>query len=153
MCKRETFEALIPELKRWNEEERISVDGWIRIVGDYDHAIGYSSLFWPAFTEFEDCILFADFSESIFRDFWTHPKANRQSVEAVMNHRHLGDWFGSGPDDPKPTRDQVLYLGRILRDCWDAKLRRDFPDRRIEVFWSEEFVEDLADYEITFYQV
>ena len=45
-----------------------------------------------------------------------------------------------------------MYLGRLLREVWAAKLARDFPDRRFVVSFPEEFCESLIDYEVSFYQ-
>ena len=66
-----------------------------------------------------------------------------------MNHVHISTIFGD--PDLKPTREQVIFLGRFLQDVWSSKLKRDFPDRDIQVNFYEEGCEELLDYQITFY--
>src|SRR6266496_1283812 len=145
-----TFADLIPELKLWNHGQGIDIDAWIACIGNFEQAIGYSRLFWPDFVEHDGCVLAAGFSEESYRGFMAQTGGNKRAVESVMNHRHIVDLFG----DPKlrPTREQVVYLGRILKDLWSAKLRRDFPTRSITVSFREGEYEDLTDYEITFFQ-
>ena len=75
-------------------------------------------------------------------------QASGRAVEAVLNHRHVRDLFAG----TQPSREQVVYLGRLLREVWAAKLARDFPDRRFVVSFPEEGCEGLLDYEVSFYQ-
>ena len=77
-------------------------------------------------------------------------RGNRQAVEAVLNHRHILDLFYR--PELKPTRAQVVYLGRLLKEMWAAKLQRDFPGKRFVVSLSEEEIEELLDYQVTFFQ-
>ena len=57
-----------------------------------------------------------------------------------------------GDRGAEPTRDQVVHLGRRLRDMWAAKLARDFPVRRFVVNFPEGGCGSLQDYEVSFYQ-
>ncbi len=140
--------VLIPELSQWNDGQGISPRHWIAGIGTYEHAIGYAQIFWPEFIEHDGCVLFADFSEDSYRGFLRQTHGNRKAVEAVMNHRHIVDLF---PNAEK-TREQVLYLGRLIREIWECKLRRDFPDRKIIVSFAEAPDVDLLDCEVTFFQ-
>ena len=45
-----------------------------------------------------------------------------------------------------------MQLGRLLRQMWECKLQRDFPERQVVFRFLEEDCEDLLDYEITFFQ-
>ncbi len=144
------FYALIPEMLTCNDGKGLDVESWLTRVGCFEHAIAYARLFWPAFTVQEDCVLFASYSREIFGGFMQQTGGNKQAVEAVMNHRHIADLFQNV--SPKPTVEMILHLGRVLKDMWSCKLRRDFPDRAVLVSFPEEGVDDLLDYEITFYQ-
>jgi hypothetical protein len=141
---------LIPETQEWNDGRGIDLDDWIGCVGNYEHAIAYGELFWPDFAEHDGCVFFSGFSEENYRGFMQQTSGNRQAVEAVMNHRHILDLL-SNPE-LKPTQAQVVYLGRLLKEMWTAKLQRDFPCRQFVVSFSEESSEDLMDYEVTFFQ-
>lgn len=141
---------LIPETRAWNNGKGIGLEYWVQCVGSFEHAIAYGELFWPEFEEHDGCVFFAGFSADSYRGFMEQTGGNQQAVEAVMNHRHILDLFCA--PELTPTRTQVVYLGRLLREIWAAKLQRDFPDKRFVVSFPEEPSEDLLYYEVTFYQ-
>ena len=39
-----------------------------------------------------------------------------------------------------------------MKDILQTKLNRDFPDRKVTVIFAEDGVDDLVDYQITFFQ-
>lgn len=139
---------LVPETREWNGGSGISIDDWIGCVGSVEHAIGYGELFWPEFTELDGCVFFAGATEDNYQAFLKQTNGNKRAVETVLNHRHILDLFAGA----QPTREQVIYLGRLLREVWAAKLARDFPDRRFVVSFPEEACEGLLDYEVSFFQ-
>lgn len=148
-----SFDTLIPELPRWNNGDGIDVDAWIGCVGRHDHAIGYSRVFWPEFVLYEGHLLRAGFNLESFRGFAATGRG-RQATEVVMNHLHIFDLFvGITSAGSKPTREQILYLGRILKEMWTARLRRDFPNLDLVVSFPEDHEPDLTRYEITVFQV
>jgi hypothetical protein len=141
---------LVPETRKWNGGAGIDLESWIGCVGSFEHAIAYAELFWPDFVEFDGCVFFAGLIEENYRGFMEQTRGDKRSVETVMNHRHILDLF-CGPE-LRPSREQVVYIGRLLKDMWEAKLKCDFPARRFVVSFPEEPCEGLLDYEITFYQ-
>jgi hypothetical protein len=143
-----SFDELIPELPRWNNGSGIDVEDWIGCIGNFEHLIGYVELIWPRFVEHEGCILHEGFSVEGFRGFMEQARGDKRSVEAVMNHLHIADLFSTG----RPTEAQVIHVGHRLKEIWSAKLTRDFPDRNVEVSFTEGPFEDVVDYEITWYQ-
>ena len=143
------FTKMLPELQAWNNGKGIDAESWIRCIGRFDHAVGYGQLFWPEFTIHDDCIMFADFTVESYDSWMKHTSGRRAPVEAVMNHRHILDLFSADASDV--SRELVLYLGRLLRDMWSCKLKRDFPDRDILVSFPDEHYDDLIDYQITIY--
>ncbi|HZF10938.1 MAG TPA: hypothetical protein VFE33_19285 [Thermoanaerobaculia bacterium] len=142
---------LIPELPLWNEGSGISMKDWIACVGSFEHAIGYSRLFWPEFVEREGCIVWPGADAPLLQHWKEHLHGDLQKVERVVNHRHIADLFAD--PDLDPTRAQLRYLGRVLREIWQVKLDHDFPDRHVRVVFNdtEEDI-DLLDYQITFFQ-
>lgn len=144
------FAELIPELPDWNNGRGISVEAWVGCSGSVELAVGYSRLFWPEFVEHEGCVFFADFSVESYRGFMQQCKGDRRRVEIVMNHRHVFSYFSHMGGSA--TEAQIIYLGRVLRDIWQAKLAHDFPDRTFVVSFPEDPSEDLTDYEVTFWQ-
>lgn len=148
------FSKLIPELPLWNNGAGIDVESWLGCMGNFQLAIAFSTLFWPRFVEFEDCVLFDEFSPDSFQGFMRQTRGNRAAVEHVMNHRHLLDLFSSpvGEASEKPTPEQLDYLGNILQEVWQVKLSHDFPHRKVTVVFERAAPEDLLSYIVTFYQ-
>jgi hypothetical protein len=146
-----TANDLIPELKQWNNGEGITADGWIACVGDYEHLIGYAQLLWPDFLEHDGCtFLAANFDEKYYRNWMKTCKRNRKSVEMVVNHQHIVDIFPNVQSDL--TEDVILYIGRLLKQTWAAKLKQDFPSKNFSISFPEDDITDLTDYEITFFE-
>ena len=145
------YSDLIPELKAWKNGAGIDIVSWIGCVGNYEHLIGYGRIFWPEFIEHDDCIFFTDrFTEKNYRAFMERTGGDKKAAEVVMNHWHIEDIFYSA--EPRPTREMILYVGRLLEDIWQTKLVRDFPSRSITVSFPEEYQEDPLNYEISFFQ-
>jgi hypothetical protein len=144
------YSKLIPELLEWNNGAGIDVDSWLGIEGDFQLAIAFSRLFWPAFAEHDGCVLFAGFSPTVYQDFLAACDDDRAGVEAVMNHQHLLDLFCHA--SATATAAQLIYLGKVLRDIVKVKLAHDFPQRVFEVEFDEGPFDDLYEYQVTFWQ-
>jgi hypothetical protein len=54
-------------------------------------------------------------------------QGTKRAVEAVMNHRHILDLFPNVTREP--SEEAIVHLGRVLKDTWSCKLRRDLPER------------------------
>jgi len=122
---------------------------WIKCIGRYDHAIGYSALFWPDFVIHDDC-LFLDPPDIDNLNAWmSHFKGDKTAVESIINHRHIVSLFLNS--EFEPTEAVVVHLGRLPQEMWSCKLARDFPDRRAKAKLSDAGG-DLLAYEITVYQ-
>ena len=146
------YSKLIPSSADWNHGKGIDPETWLSFSGSFELAIAFGTLFWPEFTIHEDCVFlapFTDASRKSYEGFMKQTKGHKRSVEAVMNHQHIVDLFQSA--DVPPTREQVLFIGRMLQDIWQTKLDRDFPDRPIRVSFPDDHSKDLLDYEITFF--
>ena len=149
------YNEIITDLDAWESHNgfHIGADGWLQGSGSFNLAVAFTSLFWPEFTVHEDSVFHGPFSELDERNFDSFSKKSGDDptpTEVAMNHRHIVDLFPN--EDGMPTRDQVLFLGRILKEMWTAKLKLDFPDRRFVVSFPEDYTEDLVDYEITFWE-
>jgi hypothetical protein len=124
---------------------------WAERTGSLPALISYLDLVWIDFVLHDDCILREGFNEQYYQQWMVACEGNRTSVEAVMNHMHILDFFPESKIEP--TLDQVLVVGRLLREMWAAKLAMDFPGRPIVVsFPDAEQFDDLLSYEITVYQ-
>lgn len=145
------FNELIPEMRDWNNGAGIDIDSWIGCSGNFQLAVGYSRIFWPQFVEFENYVFREGFSVNSLREFERLHVGNRRGVESVFNHLHIADIQSHGCEDL--TRERFVYLGRVLREIYEAKLAWQFPHRRFEVAFDDSFMDNLLDYQITFYQV
>lgn len=144
------FTQLIPELNEWNNDKGIDVGSWIGCVGDFQKAIGYSTIFWPDFVEVEGCIVREGVSrENVIE--WIAKYTEPSRAEETINHLHLDGLQYMGCEDISSER--LSYLGRILKDIYACKLKRDFPDKTFVVKFDEpEDKQDFTHYILTFYQ-
>jgi hypothetical protein len=142
------YKQLIPELETYFRDHPVDLEAWLSSFGRFDHGIAYAALFWPDFIEVDGCILLGTTVPETYKDWKAEYPDDPSRIEAVLNHRHVFDLF-SGSE--QPSSELVRQLGRILKDMWSTKLRRDFPDREFVVSFPEEFDVDIDNPEITFY--
>ena len=126
--------SLVAESNDWAGGD---VRWWISTVGNFSAMIGYAELFWPDFNEFDGCVLRGEVNEANFRAWMERLNGDRRAVEKVMNRVDLNYLF-DGNYSIAATDFQLSYLGCLLREMWEAKLRREFPDR----WFAVEFHED-----------
>jgi hypothetical protein len=144
------FNELIPEMREMRRGgEAIDVHDWLAVRGSYELAVAFGQLFWPRFVLFEDCVFWAPGNPELFKTWIVQLGGDKPAVEAMMNHRHIIDLF---PRASPATPQQLIYLGKLLRDIWSCKLARDFPDRTFEVVFTEGAPADLVGYQVTFCQ-
>ena len=141
---------LVPEIKEWNGGDGIDLYGWISCIGTYEFAIGYSQLFWPKFILYDGCLLRDGFDEENYREWVAQMNGDKRSVESMMNHVHLASLLPSTEDSP--TEEQLIYLGRTLKEMWQAKINLEFPDLKVVVHFEEEKIEWFEDYVLTIFQ-
>jgi hypothetical protein len=144
-------ESMRAELAAWNNGKGIDLRSWTGCEGRFALAVGYASIFWPEFVEFDGYILPKGFSEEHLRGFERREGATRKSVEAVMNHLQIADIQHVGCKDI--SKDKLLALGNTLREIYEAKLRWQFPDKPcVVVFLVPDDENDLYGYQIEFWQ-
>ena len=125
--------------------------GWVACTSSNDLAVGYSLIFWPRFILIDDYVLReGEATGDSLRDWERSASGDRKSIEAVMNHWHIVDLHSVGAP---ATEAQVRYLGRVLKEIHEVKLRSDFPDRSFVVSFNDEPGLELLDYQLTFWQV
>jgi hypothetical protein len=145
-------DSMKPELAAWNNGAGIDLESWVGCEGNFRLAIGYASIFWPEFVEFEGLILRAGFRADSLRGFQLQDGIDRAGVESVMNHLHIADiqYYGC----PDASSDKLLQLGKLLEQIYTAKLQWQFPMRPCRVsFYVPPNPTDLMEYEITFWQI
>jgi hypothetical protein len=143
--------SMIPELAAWNNGEGISLDNWIACEGSFKFAVGYSTLYWPKFILFEDYILQENFTVESVRGFEKQSNGDKRSVECILNHLHIADTHHPFCEDI--SADKIVFLGQILKEIWEAKLRWQFPDRPCVVdFYQPEDKSNLVEFQLTFWQ-
>ena len=141
------FNDLIPELASWNEGKGIDVVSWLGCIGRYDHAIAYAALFWPEFVVHDECIFFDVPEERNYREWMENLNGDRTQVEQMLNHRHIADLFYNS--EFKPSDEVLKYIGQLLFEMWTCKLKRDFPQAKIQVAL---YGDESGDPQITFFR-
>lgn len=150
------YNQLITDLDEWDAHNgcKIGADGWLQAMGTFNLAVAFTSLFWPEFTEHQNSVFIAPFEEGHIENYergLIATEGNVTSVEATLNHQHILDIFPNA--ETEPSREQVLFLGKVLKEMWGAKLKQDFPSRKFVVSFPEDYSDNLIDYEITFWEV
>jgi hypothetical protein len=127
---------LLPALREWNDGAGISPEDWIFIEGRADHALGFCSMFWPEFVEFEGYVLRAPLDVARLRGWESagHPK---EALETAMNAFFFDDMFPDDQTEESLKSAQSERLATIMSDMLSAKLKRDFPERSFSTFVLE----------------
>ncbi|MBA2378018.1 MAG: hypothetical protein H0V76_00410, partial [Blastocatellia bacterium] len=81
-----TPESMQEELSAWNDGSGIDLESWIGCLGSFSLAVGYASIFWPTFVNFEDYILREGFSVDSLKGFEEACSGDKRAIESVMNH-------------------------------------------------------------------
>ena len=68
-----------------------------------------------------------------------------------MNHLHIADIQYVGCEDI--SEDKLIYLGQVLRNIYEVKLKSQLPERPCIVeFYTPPKADELSEYQITFWQ-
>jgi hypothetical protein len=139
------------ELGAWNNGKGIDLESWIGCMGNFSLAVGYASIFWPEFVEFEGYVLRKGFSKDSLRAFEAQG-TKKKSIEQLMNHLHIADIQHLGCEDI--SKDKLILIGNVLKEIYEAKLSVKFPTKKtiVEFYQPESEKEDLTEYQISFWQ-
>ena len=145
---------IIPELNDW-QPGPVLPETLAASYGTYPLAIGYLTLFWPSFTEYDDMVFRGEEidveDEKNIKSWLTSSEGDKQSVEAMLNHLHIIDIQHPGLWK-EATEPQIRFLGQMLKEMWACKLAYDFPEKRFTVEFFEGAEGKLEDYQVTFHQ-
>lgn len=105
------------------------------------------------FSEVRGCILRdGAWTEETLDDWFHQLEENRSAIESEINHIHLEQLFWLGDDDDlKP--DEVIDVGRKIKEVWEASLNKSFPRTPTVVRFDETTPPDgwLRDLQVTVY--
>ena len=143
-------ESMKAELAAWNNGQGIDLKSWIGCTGNFSLAVGYASIFWPEFVEFEGYILRRGFSEEAFKGFKSEGRTDK-SVEWVMNHLHIADIQHLGCSDI--SKDKIILIGNTLKEIHETKLKTEYPESpcTVELYIPHD-ENDLMEYQLSFWQ-
>lgn len=145
------WNALIPELKDWNNGAGIDPETWVGCEGNFRLAVAYSLIFWPRFVEHDGMIFRGtEVDVGVVAAWMGNCNGNRQSVEATANHIHIADLHHVG--SPDLSLERIVFLGNVLKEIYATKLAAEFPDRKFVVDFYQPADQKLQDYQLTFYQ-
>jgi hypothetical protein len=148
---------IIPELGDWKPGP-ISPESLAASEGRYPVAIGYLTLFWPSFIEYDGMIFRGEDenkdeeSKKNIENWIVSYKGDKSAVETILNHLHILHIQNPGVWNTA-TEPQIRIIGEMLKEMWACKLARDFPDKKFIVELFEGSAENLWDYQVTFHQV
>ena len=131
-----------------NDGKPLSAELWLDWIGCPSHAIAYSTLFWPEFIEYEGCVFRGLEVPSTYKEWQNKYNNSICDIECMLNHTHISDLFNSKEWAP----EQILFIGKKLKEAWTAKLKIDFPDKIFQVEFDDNFDFEVDNPSITFYQ-
>jgi hypothetical protein len=116
-----------------------------------DLAIGFTSLLFPEFHLFDDCVFRSDVTsvQAIIEQWKTATKGNLAAVERVCNHVHIVE-DNRFPFTWKLNDQNLEFFATVLKLSWKTSLELQFPDRTFIVDLNHD--SDAKDYIITFWQ-
>ena len=138
-------------LKDYIDFEKVN-DNWnmlsyLNCNFDQNAAIAFSKLYFPDFTECEDCILLSFiFNLENFKDWFEELNGNRKEIEKMCNLYEIKDFFHINGDDN--SNESRKIFADILSTTWSINLKILYPLRCFKIDIFEEY-ESLY---ITFYQ-
>jgi hypothetical protein len=106
----------------------MEVTAWLTNVGRYEDAVRYGALFWPTFAEMDGCVFLGSGVPDTFGEWRAKLGADRQRIEAVLNHRHILELFLGAPEPCRSDEatwavalgdvdsQTVARLSRVCRD-------------------------------------
>ena len=145
-------ESMKSELGAWNNGKGIDLESWIGCEGNFSLAVGYATVYWPEFVEFDGYILPKGFREESLRGFESQEGSTRKSTEWVMNHLHIANIQAAESGDI--STDKLLAIGHTLKEIYEAKLKWQFPEKRCVVeFYIPKDEKEFWEYQISFWQV
>ncbi|WFE50001.1 hypothetical protein [Micromonospora sp. WMMD1155] len=129
------------QLAQWVDENgEFDIRSFLLLNETVPNAAVLAELFWPHFVEYRGGVFLAFLFEEKGVDMWLENlKGDVVSVESVLNHVHLWDFFS-----PK-SKDEYAGLSKLterIGTMWREALRVSFPDRSFVVT----FTDDPADY-------
>lgn len=126
----------LPQLEGWISGEVADPRAFLQANVTVGEAAALSLLFWPAFTEYRDCVFLDFLFDRPGVDRWFDElKGDKSAVESVVNHVHLWDVFA-----PKSDAEYVVLseIAPRIGEMWLAALRREFPDREFVISVADE---------------
>ena len=144
------WDALIPELRQWNNGKGIDPESWVGCEGNFRLASAYSLIFWPKFTELDGLVFRGEMDRETLAQWMQNCAGARRCGEATANHIHIVDLHHVGCADASVER--VVFLGTLLAEIYRTKLAADFPGRDIGVEFYPPESQKIQEYQLTFYQ-
>ena len=142
---------MVDELRAWNDGAGIPLETWVECEGSYKLAVGYAAALWPEFEAIDKYILIEGRTKENILGFENQANSTPKGVECVLNHFHLADLHNH--DDENLSADKLLFLGSIIKEMWEAKLQKQFPNRPCTVeFYVPDDPEELLEYQVSFWQ-
>jgi hypothetical protein len=127
---------------KWHDSDAVSVA----------QASTVAAFLWPTFIEIEGAVFLAVYEEDARRSVANEARIfhSLSDVEASVNHTHVFDRFlhGAGLEDGNitgifwdndhPDFKVACDLGKTAVQTWAHKLKRDFPQYRFRVYFTQE---------------
>lgn len=123
------------------------VRAWVAEVGNFDlrtfmlssvsiaEAYSVAMLVSPEFVEYRDCVFLGFAFDASGVDVWIERLGgDRKSVEAMVNHVHLWDFFSPRSEI---ENEALVQLARRMANSWKCSARLQFHEKEFVVEFND----------------
>lgn len=141
--------AAIPAFVEWKASDpAFDWPGFLFATSSIEGLFSASRLFWPALREHGGGVFLADwFDASLFDEWMAKLGGDVSRVEHVMNRRWVNQLVHDTGDMPA---EHLHHLGRIIAECWRARLDKTCGAGHHEVLLT--FSEEDEECSLTFHR-
>lgn len=128
----------LKNFQRWKQAngDDFSLWDYLSRASRAEVAIAFTKLFWPDFIEHEGGVFLSEaFNVELYQQWKAHLGNDLVAIERVINHQHLDDIL-SGAD--KVGIKNLFYLGEVLVQMWESRLKSLYPDKDFEVICNQD---------------
>lgn len=122
---------------------------YMNVFFDIEDVAIISSLFWPGFIEKDGMIFIEErLTRADYEGF--RMECSNREIETIINLATIFDIFIDPREGKYDSFEAANYLSHIMQITWEAKLKREFPEREFVV--SQDEGRDENGPSVTFWQ-
>lgn len=115
---------------------------------DLPDPLRLAQIFVPDSVIYADRVYFQAPSAEDYADWFEFTEGDLTLIQALANHQHLLDLFGS----VTVSRVQLIEFGTRLQTAWQAVMQTRYPERHIVIAFDPQDEDTIEDIQINLYE-